>query len=525
MKITYVGHAGFLVETERAIIVADPWLSPRGAFDSSWFQLPQNHHLAPLIAERLESDPREKFIYVSHEHQDHYDREFLDSLKGRDFTLVIPHFRRPSFRREVADYACKSIVTLKDGEALEFPGGSIKLYLDDSELNRDSGLVVRADGEVFVNLNDCRIFDRLREIASQEGDVDVFTCQFSGASWHPTCYEYPREDFDRIAEKKVIAKFKMVEQAINVLKPRYFLPSAGPVCFIDPDLLNLNFVISGIFRRAHEVLDFVAPAMTSAGTTPRDLLPGDGLDVTTGEIELAEGDRYDDADFENYVRKYSASYADYFEERARANRLVDAPAVLDRFKGELELKLQRLLLRERVSIPLYCALAELPGRWLRVDFQSGTVSAASEIAEDQYYSFIATAWQIEKVLDKKMQWEDFSLSFRVWLKRVPDTYQPLIHAFLTLDSKDLIQFCRMITDLESRTERIEVAAGGKRYFVNRYCPHNGGDLEEATIEDDRYLVCPRHRWCFDLENGGACTTNESSIFAEELDVAVAANAL
>ena len=53
MRITFLGHAGFVVETEGAIVVADPWLSPSGAFDSAWMQFPQNHHLAALVREKL----------------------------------------------------------------------------------------------------------------------------------------------------------------------------------------------------------------------------------------------------------------------------------------------------------------------------------------------------------------------------------------------------------------------------------------------------------------------------------------
>jgi UDP-MurNAc hydroxylase len=516
MKITFIGHAGFCIETEHALVITDPWLSPTGAFDASWFQLPKNHHLAPLLAEKLALKKPAKFVYISHEHQDHYDRTFLDTLQERDFSVVIPRFRRPSFRRALADYRCKELITLLDGESLAFPGGEIKLYLDDSELNRDSALFIRADGETFLNLNDCRIFDRMREVAAKEGAVDVFTCQFSGASWHPTCYEYSKEDFDRISNQKVVAKFKMAESAIRVLKPRYFLPSAGPVCFIDPEMLDLNSTVSGIFRRAPEFLTFLAQAFSETGTQSRELLPGDILDVTTGAISEHGERRYDDSGFNEYVRDYSNEYADYFAERARLHSAVDPEMVFERFKEELEQKLKLLTLRERVSIPLYCGLKEQPGKWLRVDFQGGCVDQVAEIAEPNYYSFIALAWQIEKVINQTFHWEDFALSFRVKLKRVPDVYHPLIHAFLTLDKADLYQFCRMLIDLESRTERIEVTAGGKTYSVNRFCPHNGGDLKEGEIDGGHYLVCPRHRWCFDLENGGACTSNGSSIFAEEI---------
>ena len=97
MQITYLGHAGFCVETARSIVVMDPWVSPTGAFDSAWFQFPCNHHLAALIQEKLQDATKDRYLYISHEHKDHFDLSFLNSLPARDFTLIVPHYRR-SFR-------------------------------------------------------------------------------------------------------------------------------------------------------------------------------------------------------------------------------------------------------------------------------------------------------------------------------------------------------------------------------------------------------------------------------------------
>jgi UDP-MurNAc hydroxylase len=516
MKLTFLGHAGFCVETDGVVIVCDPWLSPTGAFDASWFQLPSNHHLGPLVEEKLALPKAKKFVYISHEHEDHYDRAFLDSLQHRDFSLVIPRYRRPALRRELANYRCNEVLAVNDAEAISIPGGEIKLYLDDSELNRDSAIFVRADGRTFLNLNDCRIFDRLRTIVEEEGAIDAFTCQFSGAAWHPTCYEYDSDRFDHISENKVIAKFEMVRRGIECVRPRFYLPSAGPVCFLDPELMPINFKASGIFRRPADLLAYLEPTLAREGTLWKELMPGDSLDAIDGEISKVGGERYNDLRFASYVREYAKRYESFFEERERAAAAVDADSVFVRLREELRQKLALLPLRDRVDVPLFFGLHEV-GRRLLVDFRAGTVEESQAVARAPFYSIVAHAWQIAKVLDGELTWENFGLSFRVRLNRVPDVYQPLIHAFLTLEKGDLYRFCRMIIELESRKDRIEVAAGGTTYTVNRYCPHNGGDLKEGWIDGDRYLVCPRHRWCFDLKNGGRCTSNVSSIFAEELE--------
>ena len=41
--LKFLGHAGFLYETDNELLLMDPWMSDQGAFDSSWFQFPSNH--------------------------------------------------------------------------------------------------------------------------------------------------------------------------------------------------------------------------------------------------------------------------------------------------------------------------------------------------------------------------------------------------------------------------------------------------------------------------------------------------
>ena len=117
------------------------------------------------------------------------------------------------------------------------------------------------------------------------------------------------------------------------------------------------------------------------------------------------------------------------------------------------------------------------------------------------------------MIDKHLTWEDYSLSFRMKLNREPDVYQVLMQGFLILEKNDLNYFCDKILEIENRTERIIVEVGGCKYSIDRYCPHQGADLTYAWIEDDQYLMCPRHRWPFDLKDGGNCKGNSGSIHA------------
>src|SRR6188768_1998647 len=118
MVITFLGHAGFIVETPTTIIIADPWLNKTGAFEGGWFQFPRNHHLDQLVKDKLSETGKQKFIYISHEHKDHFDRPFLNTLVDYSFSFVIPRYRRDHFYKEVKELYPQPILLMEDGQKL-----------------------------------------------------------------------------------------------------------------------------------------------------------------------------------------------------------------------------------------------------------------------------------------------------------------------------------------------------------------------------------------------------------------------
>ena len=65
-------------------------------------------------------------------------------------------------------------------------------------------------------------------------------------------------------------------------------------------------------------------------------------------------------------------------------------------------------------------------------------------------------------------------------------------------------------------ERFAVTVGPDTYEINRFCPHQGGDLKYALIEGET-LICPRHYWRFDLADGGKCTATADTLRAVKID--------
>ncbi len=513
MRITFLGHAGFIVETEQAVVVADPWMSPDGAFGSAWMQFPQNHHLAPLVREKLSTPGKARFLYVSHEHKDHYDPAFLESIERRDFTVVLARFGRSDLRDWFASYGAARVVVCEDGEKLPIPGGYLRVFVEDSGTNRDSALLVRAGGKGFLDLNDCKLHDRLHAIAAEEPRIDVFTAQFSGAIWHPPCYEVDRKTYEAVSRRKVFSKFEAVARSLEILRPRLYVASAGPACFLDPDLMPINFEPVNIFPRAGRFFEFARRRLRGAPVSFLEPMPGDVVDAGTGELLSKGAERVDDETFEAYVRAYAKRSAHLYAARRRNVSRMEVGTIHERLVGELARKLENLAVRERVTVPLYVRLRELPDRPVRVDFAANRVEVVSDVPATSRYLLTVACADLAPVLDGTMLWEDFMLSLRFRASRDPDAYDAVLHGFICLQAEDLPELSRQLLNQERKQERIQVEAGGKLYSINRFCPHQGADLAQGWIEGGRYLVCPRHRWQFDLENGGTCTTSADCVHA------------
>jgi UDP-MurNAc hydroxylase len=412
-----------------------------------------------------------------------------------------------------SEYECQGMIFFHHKQEINIPGGSLKFYVDDSWANRDSAILITAGNAAFLNMNDCKLFDVLHEIVHEDGPITVFACQFTGATWHPTCYDYPIEEYEAVSTRKLMTKFELVARAIELLQPGVYMPSAGPVCFLDPELFHLNTQSVNIFPRATKFISYLKQRLPGTSMFVPEMMPGDVLDALSSRITAWSEERFEEEKALTYIAEYADSYRRYFEERVTSHERVDAQETLEALRMELDRKLEQLSLADRVTLPLYFRLDGASKRMLRVDFGRRTVDYAFVNSDSKYYEITAPVWQIAKILARELTWEEFSLTFRARLKRDPDVYDPVLHAFLIMEIADIGRYCDHLLQIEAQEQRIVVEADGKKFSVRRYCPHQGGDLSCGWIDHGRFLTCPRHRWQFDLLQGGLCTTNRTDIGA------------
>ena len=82
MKITWLGQAGFLLETDRLKIIIDPYLS-----ESCLKLNPDLYRRMPVDEKYLEIEP--DVIIITHDHLDHYDPDTLKNYLNKNGGITV----------------------------------------------------------------------------------------------------------------------------------------------------------------------------------------------------------------------------------------------------------------------------------------------------------------------------------------------------------------------------------------------------------------------------------------------------
>lgn len=491
-----LGHAGLKAQTAAgATVLCDPWFSPDGCFQGAWFPFPDNSHL-------LEDGAllRPAAVVISHAHPDHLDPWFLQRLSP-DVPVCIP--RSSLLKEKVLRTGPRPIVESGEWEEIEVAPGVTVFFVSEPSLTHRSGIVIRADGRVLLDMADARLAPvQLREIRRKVGGhVDVFAFRGSGESWYPMVYGYDQERAAQLSRKKRLGRFVYLQKAMKVVEPRIGIPFGGPPAFLDPELFALNAEQegAGCLPDPQQVADWLA----GRGITSTEvLLPGDAWDTESrSKTPDPHGDGFSFADRWEYLREYAARRRPRIE------------AVLARF-DEPDQPLDapfRAYMQELLSMsPYFNGRIDMRagfdvrgpggGEW-SVDFRPGQEGVYDGLEGCGYTFSLESRW-LAAVLDGRISWEDLLLSMRFSARRHPDRYNPHLFGLLTLADRDALRAVEEFETAALADARMTIHSEGKVYSVSRYCPHEKSDLLEAgEVLPGGMLRCMVHQYAFDLRTG------------------------
>jgi UDP-MurNAc hydroxylase len=497
MKVTALGHAGLKVEAAQATLLIDPWFSPEGAFQASWFQFPDNSHL--LGPELFHPTA----IVISHEHLDHVDPWFLARVPA-GVPVVVPRYPSPVLRRKIESGGPRTVIEVPAWEPYEVAEGVTVFFVSEtSPMNHHSAIVVTAEGRTLLDLNDAELSPlELRAVRERAGGViDVFSFQGAGVSWYPICYRFDQERKKEKAHQKRLAKLSYAARSIGFLAPVTALPFAGPPCFLDAEIFHHNEQMEegGIFPDQEQVATWLRGRGLDSAVV---LLPGDGWDVEAGAKDS-------DPTWHGFSFEDRWSYLETYAARRRPQveaMLARFPHPEDGLWEQFEDYFQRLLgmspyFNTKIGMRVgFEVTGPGGGRW-SVDFREGSEAVRPELGECGYVFTMASRW-LPPILREEVPWEDFLLGLRFEARRSPDLYNDHLLGLLKFDDRDALAAVEAFETGMASEERITVHASGRAYSVARYCPHAGNDLEETgEVLPGGVLRCLAHHYEFDLASG------------------------
>jgi UDP-MurNAc hydroxylase len=514
MRITVTGHAGLLIETNHGSVLCDPWFVP--AFHGSWFVFPRNDH---LDRERFR---RPDYLYVSHLHGDHFDAPFLAEGVDKDIPVLLPELPTPDLEKALRDQGFTNVIHCPNGERLDLDGLEIAVFAETAPSDGpigDSAIVVADENARVLNMNDCRPSDV--EAIRALGPIDVVFLQFSGAMWWPVVYELPAEAKAAAGRAKREAQLTRAVGYAKAVGARHVVPSAGPPCFLDPELWELNDfdrAPDNIFPDATVFLERLEAEGVEGGVLA---IPGTVLEVDHGWGSLAVSHPVSDdelraifTDKRAYLERYQADWLPWLEALKRGWP-EPGPDLAGRLASWWEPLMERA--------PKTCAaigrvlLIRAGDQEVLVDFPNGRVLPFDGVTEYQYRLDLPAPlleWCVQnRVVDLSNNLL-LSLRFRAWR---PGEYCEELFSFLKALSPERVDVLERSV-AASHGEIDEMIRLGD-WMVQRWCPHRQADLSQfgEVADDGCTLICHLHGWTFDLETGACHNATNRRLAARRAD--------
>jgi UDP-MurNAc hydroxylase len=239
IQIQFLNHACVKIITDTVTLVSDPWFSG-SIFNKGWQLIWTSGELSTLAAD---SD----FVWLSHEHPDHFSPAFFRRLNDKKPDVLFQATRDRRLARYLASRGF-NVHEIRNGGRFALSPVE-QLTIGQSGLWDSWSLFESADKKI-LNINDCilKTAGDLRAIKKRIGHIDVLLTQFSYAGWVGE-----RSD-KRLREQAARRRLDVVRRQIERLEPRYVIPFASFARFSHEE----NYYLNDSVNRISDFLDVCA---------------------------------------------------------------------------------------------------------------------------------------------------------------------------------------------------------------------------------------------------------------------------
>lgn len=408
MHVTYLGHAAILVEAGGKRILMDPWLTDP-SYNGTWW------HFPPLEL-GVRDLPRIDYLFVSHEHPDHFDPPTLRQL-DKSAHVLLANFKNKRLRDQMVGMGFRTITELPFEEPYACGDGGLAIRLIGPDRPWDDSAILLTDGTTTVmNVNDCHLDEATLTRLGATHRIDLAFLTFTGASQYPGCFDFP---IASKIERALYSKHSHLEEFVHwaqMLRARRAVPAAGNHALLAEDQLFLNTPLYGNTpAEAIDALAAGAPEIEGLQMNPGDTWTPDGGHVRrrpapdwSRRAELIE----------ELSRETRARRAEYFASEPAA------PADLwDRFRAYFTGKISEDPgVPARVGLSIWWTVTGAAGGEWGIDFRRASDWVRQGVPDDWNLHITIPDTLVGLGVSGSDVWDHIILSFRVRLARRPDRY-------------------------------------------------------------------------------------------------------
>ncbi|MEI7913326.1 MAG: Rieske 2Fe-2S domain-containing protein [Mycobacteriaceae bacterium] len=506
MQVTSIGHAGFRIDTHAGSILCDPWVNP--AYFASWFVFPDNTGLDWAAIGDCD------YLYISHLHKDHFDPRLLAEHVNKDATVLLPDYPVPDLKRELEKLGFHHFFETEDSvkHRVEGPKGSLDVMIialrapADGPIG-DSGIVVSDGTTTVFNMNDSRPLT-LDSLTEAFGGVDVHMPQYSGAIWYPMVYDMPERAKEAFATQKRQRGMDRCRQYISDVDATWVIPSAGPPCFLDPELRFLNDDHGDPANIFPDQMVFLEQLRLHGHSGGLLMIPGSVADFRGSQLLSLTHPIPDDeveAIFTTGKAAYIADYAQRMAPVLAAAKASWAPAAGEPLLEPLRTKFEPIMLAsdqicDGIGYPVELTMGP---ETVVLDFPKRAVR--EPVPDEKFrYGFEIAPELVRTVLrDDEPDWVNtifLSTRFKAW--RVGGYNEYLYTFFKCLTDERIAYADGWFAEAHDDTSTVTLDG----YEVQRRCPHLKADLSRFGVVEGSTLTCNLHGWKWDLDTGRCLTS-------------------
>ena len=222
LDIKFLNHSSLLVSSEKVSILCDPWFN--GTAFNGWRLLLEDSH----DINKIKFD----YIWISHEHPDHFSIPTLKGLKGNKTFLYQETLDKKVLKWLIGNgHEC---IELKAHKSYQIEDLKITTY---PCKGYDTAIVFEdKDGHSFLNSNDCKLDskDNIALIKKNHKNIDIIAAQYSYANWAGN----PEDEITPINQQDLINK-RLIKLYKNLKCERFFL-FASQIYFSHEENFFLN---------------------------------------------------------------------------------------------------------------------------------------------------------------------------------------------------------------------------------------------------------------------------------------------